>query len=213
MATPMQIEGPPAEPVLVDALPYFDEPPSAEMRLYVDRLVEEEMATFQPPDYLARLPMPELKLSQLVQGEFDRVARGERLQALDMRRYEIPAPSGAAASDVARWREATENCQAQIEHQSLRVANLELLGKFGKEAWLRANKNLDEIQAPLKRRAQQQKRSIDEVNLARKAEQTKQSAQQLRTAESRFREMCTKNLDLQLECRRMEREIKRLRRF
>ena len=46
--------------------------------------------------------------------EFERVRKGVPLQALDVKRYEIPQPSAAHRSDVGKWREAVDNAHAQV---------------------------------------------------------------------------------------------------
>lgn len=45
--------------------------------------------------------------------------------------------------DVAAWGKACDNAHAQLEHQLNRITNLELLLKYGANAW-RAQAQLDE---------------------------------------------------------------------
>ena len=48
--------------VVLDALPYIDPKRSANLKSQVKFMVEEEMKSFEPVDYLAHLPLPETKL-------------------------------------------------------------------------------------------------------------------------------------------------------
>ena len=38
-------------------------------------------------------------------------------------------------TDVAAWQESVDNSQAQLEHQSLRILNLELMSEYGAVSW------------------------------------------------------------------------------
>lgn len=61
----------------------------------------------------------------------------------------LPVPPCASAlsqskqHDVAAWGKACDNAHAQLEHQLNRITNLELLLKYGSNAW-RAQAQLDE---------------------------------------------------------------------
>lgn len=61
----------------------------------------------------------------------------------------LPVPPCASAlsqskqHDVAAWGKACDNAHAQLEHQLNRITNLELLLKYGSNAW-RAQSQLDE---------------------------------------------------------------------
>nr|WJH19496.1 Spliceosome-associated protein SPF 27 [Euglena gracilis] len=211
----MTVPGPPtALParVTVDALPYIDPPVPEDLQNYVNALIEEEMTRFSPANYLEHLPPPPLQLTPLLAQEFERVRKGAPLQALDTRRYEIPQPPAAGRADVGKWREAVSNAYAQLEHQSLRIINLDLLNKHGKSAWLRHNQYLEAQQEPLAAAQRQLKRKIDEVNRSRKSLQVG-AAHKLRQLEETWRQLVEKNVELQLECDRLQRRIKRVRQF
>lgn len=46
-------------PLDLDALPYIDYDPDEATKNSVSRMIEEEMRTFKPKDYLSHLEMPE----------------------------------------------------------------------------------------------------------------------------------------------------------
>ncbi len=46
------------------------------------------------------------------------------------------APSGAAASSVDAWGAALGKVQAQFEHEQVHLENLELMKRFGANAWM-----------------------------------------------------------------------------
>merc|ERR1719379_1733102 len=80
---------------LVDALPYIDtQLGQTEVAAQVKALIEEEMANFEPRDYLASLPPPELRLleSPLLKQEMERVESGRPLIGIDTSRYSLQEP-------------------------------------------------------------------------------------------------------------------------
>ena len=52
-----------------------------------------------------------------------------------MKRYELPTPTAGKMTDVSAWMECVENSHAQLEHQALRILNLELMYENGSNAW------------------------------------------------------------------------------
>jgi hypothetical protein len=62
------------------------------------------------------------------------VGAGKSLPPMDMTRFALTPPPTERANDLGAWRTATANARAQLEHQSVRLTNLELLFKFGANA-------------------------------------------------------------------------------
>jgi pre-mRNA-splicing factor SPF27 len=54
---------------------------------------------------------------------------------LDITRFRLDPPPQTKRGDAAAWRAALENANSQLEHQLNRIANLELLLKFGPNTW------------------------------------------------------------------------------
>ena len=102
-----------------------------------------------------------------------RVCDQQPMPKLDTTRYQLDAPPSHLQADLAAWRKSTDNAQAQLEHQGNRCAahcveeagclraahgpcphfarrlvNLELLQKFGANAW---RAHLDALEAANKR--------------------------------------------------------------
>lgn len=114
---------------LIDALGYVDvelEAPAA--RAAVQQLIRAEMASFTPPTsgYLAFLPeyAPAFAGRPRLQSEFKRVAAGVALDAVDLQRYTVRAPTGKSARDVDAWEAALQQMQVQLEHQSNRCVSV-----------------------------------------------------------------------------------------
>lgn len=50
-------------------------------------------------------------------------------------RYELPAPTSGQKNDITAWQECVNNSMAQLEHQAVRIENLELMSQYGTNAW------------------------------------------------------------------------------
>ena len=136
----------PAPTTLIDALPYVDSQYNdPKMKQRVDQLVQAEMETFAPRDYVAHLPQYEpnfevrargarplaghdahrlpLLLCQdhpLLQAEWMRICDQQPMSRIDTSRYALDAPPAAKQADPQAWRRAVENAEAQHEHQTTR---------------------------------------------------------------------------------------------
>lgn len=126
---------------LVDSLPYVDSY-NDELRDEVKGLIQSEMETFQPSDYLKYLLPPVTPLLDSVfekqrlidkdgdskMGENNKTEEGylwpkeiERLmkqtdpfQKLDMSRYDCPQPTNT--NDLCNWKKTLNNVKAQVRH-------------------------------------------------------------------------------------------------
>ena len=81
---------------------------------------------------------------------------GKALPPMDMTRFSLTPPPAERASDLGAWKTANANARAQLEHQSVRLTNLELLFKFGANA---SKAQLNHINAS----AAQSERQVREV--------------------------------------------------
>ena len=50
---------------------------------------------------------------------------------LDATRYCLDAPPASRRHDLAAWKTSVDNAHSQLEHQYLRIINLELMLKYG----------------------------------------------------------------------------------
>merc|ERR1719462_483263 len=162
--------------VVVDALPYidlgYDEPGVREAAL---ALVEEETRRYRPTkNYLDHLPALNLGSFEtpLMKKEFDRLASRQPMDTLSMKRYELPTPPAGKMTDVQAWTECVDNSTAQLEHQRTRILNLELMLEYGGQSWKIYNDVLQELLNRVQSQLNDVKKEIQEVNWARKNQQT-----------------------------------------
>jgi len=198
---------------LVDALPYIDtQLGSTEVAQQVKALIEEEMGHFDPRDYLASLPAPELKLleSEPMQEEFGRVSMRAPLAAIDLKKYEVEKPEGKAEQDEKSWKSATDVLHRQLEYNRVRFLNLELLEQWGKKAWVAHSMVIKGAERVLTNEATVLRASREEVNKKRKLDQVS-CGNELRKLQRELEQYHQDNTEAQKGVQEMEGEIKRLR--
>ena len=61
----------------------------------------------------------------------------------DSTRYSLPPPPKSKRDDPEAWEAAVKNAKAQLEHQTLRIQNLELMLKYGPNQWRAYNASLE----------------------------------------------------------------------
>lgn len=130
--------------------------------------------------------------------------------ALDLSRYKLdaPAPPASAGVDaqIAAWRSAVDNAQAQLEHQSNRSVNLELLRKFGANAWKAHNEQLTAVRAALSDSLDAARLQVETINRKRKAEQVALGGD-LELIENGFFALVGKNHEIEAACLRLQHQI------
>uniref|UniRef100_A0A1I8H8V6 DnaJ homolog subfamily C member 21 n=2 Tax=Macrostomum lignano TaxID=282301 RepID=A0A1I8H8V6_9PLAT len=192
---------------LVNALPYvdrgFDEAGVREAAL---GMVEEEMRRYRPTkNYLEHLPPLNLHQfeTDILRAEFERLSSRQPPEHMSMKRYELPAPPTGRLTDVQSWRDSVDNSRAQLEHQSVRIENLQLLLAHGSDAWRCHNDTLVRMVAETERRLQATRKAVKEVNLQRKTEQV-QAGERLHTLEDTWVHLVMKNYELEREIADLE---------
>ena len=149
---------------------------------------------------------PRLQGCPLIGDDFARHTRGEALPPPDAARYQLDPPSGRAAADPAAWRAALDSAKAQLEHQGSRIQNLELLLKYGANAWLAFNKSLEAAVAGQSRELQGINAQVDGVNKTRKLQQ-QAAGSELAVLEEQWRALVAKNATLEATCAELEAQL------
>ncbi|KAM4646064.1 pre-mRNA-splicing factor SPF27 isoform 3-T3 [Amazona ochrocephala] len=183
--------------VVVDALPYFDQGYEAPgVREAAAALVEEETRRYRPTkNYLSYLPAHDFSAfeTEIMRNEFERLAARQPLELLSMKRYELPAPSSGQKNDITAWQECVNNSMAQLEHQAVRIENLELMSQHGCNAWKVYNE-----------------KNIQDLNWQRKNMQLTAGAK-LREMESTWVSLVSKNYEIERTIVQLENEISQIK--
>jgi len=200
-----------SQSVFLDALPYVDQEYSSipGIRAEVEKLVRDEMQSFKPKDYLAAFPaVPDLKFKDsLLAEDFERMAKKQKMATMDTKRYALEKPKDDEPS--AAWVAAISNAQSQVQHQSVRIENLDLMSEHGPMAWRMHNTYLETVHAGLKQKLEATKTKIEEVNKKRKLDQTK-GGRKVRELEMTWDDLAKKNLNIDAAVQSLDRDIERL---
>ncbi|KAF9294357.1 hypothetical protein BGZ88_004000 [Linnemannia elongata] len=178
----------------------------------------------------------------LIQQELDRVRRGKPMDpALDLSRYQLDPPTSSSTSTStatsnttavangstetitpsaseelpegrAQWLKALDNANAQLEHQNQRVLNLELVQKFGGNAWNIHNYQLEYDVSLLRKAVDEKKAEIMELNKLRKRDQM-DVAESLQRLEAKWAEMISSTLQVEVASASLQAELAQLKAY
>ncbi|KAJ2807814.1 hypothetical protein H4S07_003521 [Coemansia furcata] len=189
----------------LDSLPYIDkEYDDPATRSQVLQMIEEEMGRMSPPAIPRSTSL--FKNSELLRKEYERVKSGRPLPAFDIDRYKLETPK---ESNKDEWRWASDNAASQLEHQSIRLVNLELLQQFGANAWKLSNFQKEKMLAAIEKATDAYRQSGVDLNKARKYEQT-EAGVKLRDLESRWEEGVRTCIEIQVANCELLAEISKL---
>mmetsp|Transcript_30830 Transcript_30830/g.37364 ORF Transcript_30830/g.37364 Transcript_30830/m.37364 type:complete len:243 (+) Transcript_30830:254-982(+) len=197
----------------IDALPYADNLPAG-WRQKVDILVQEEMRRMPKSraDYLKELPpVPTSRFQEgsVIANELQRVAEGKPVEPLDTTRYRLEPPPLNRRNDPGAWKHGLTNAQAQLEHQALRMTNLELAVKYGPNAWRANLQHLDATCSSAKQALADTKAEIEQINRERKLHQTSVGTE-LSSLDEQWMELVKKNMEIDQACALVAQEIEKM---
>ncbi|SJX61768.1 uncharacterized protein SRS1_12752 [Sporisorium reilianum f. sp. reilianum] len=199
-----------------DALPYFDRDLELQpgLRSRVDALIAAEQASMTPidPSTSTRLPPPYEPFSSRpdLLAELERVALGQpSAHTLDTQRYTLPSPPGGPDAPLPDWQAAVDSAHAQLGHMDVRLKNIELLKRFGSNAWRLSNFQQEQDIRMLTEAVEAVRAETNEVNRLRQKEQTEVGAK-LALLEKRWTELISRGLQLEVANVTTSEEVERL---
>ncbi|KAI9193695.1 Pre-mRNA-splicing factor SPF27 [Polychytrium aggregatum] len=196
----------------LDSLPYVDRELEVEgARDYVQSLIAEEIKKSQSrPEN----PFPTytnlFEDDPLLKQELARVRAGTPLNAIDISKFRLDAPAEDQADDPDAWLAAVENAHAQLEHQHNRLINLELMNKFGANAWKLYNFQLEHTVQAFERKIEEERQAIVEINKQRKLDQQAHGTS-LYDYQQKYMETLNQVVQLDVALMALEAEVEMLR--
>ncbi|KAI3532561.1 breast carcinoma amplified sequence 2 [Colletotrichum melonis] len=191
-----------------ESLPYIDDEPTPAEREAAESLIRAELSTFSPA------PTPNYKepsFSPLVELELDRVASKQPLKAIDLERYQTQEPfpdSGApsTAEDRVRLADSLQKAYISYAYLDTRAQNLNLLDKWGKNAWLIGNWGLENELKGFERDLAETKRLIDVLTVARRRQQEEVAAE-MKGLEENWKKGVGRTLETEIAVEQLRREV------
>ena len=123
------------------------------------------------------------KGSTFLGTEFNRIRAGKPSVKFSTRRVKAQPP--AKVDDIEGWDKALAEAKANYGYESTKTVHLQLLKKYGKDAWMSHNDLVNHTKEFVERELEETKISINEINLARKRAHERAGAK-LSALESRY---------------------------
>ncbi|KAF2258934.1 hypothetical protein CC78DRAFT_537436 [Lojkania enalia] len=169
-----------------DSLPYVDAPPDPASLAAAKALIDADVKTagvdaaqLHPALIPAALYTPQF--TDALQHEHARLQAhpSSKLSAIDLKRYEdLEAPPNTSPTSdedrpelLERWIQVLKRAYTSSEYLNARVTELGLLEKFGKNAWLIGNAQLEDILKAIETDLASVKKQQEEVDALRRSQQ------------------------------------------
>ncbi|KZL84101.1 breast carcinoma amplified sequence 2 [Colletotrichum incanum] len=191
-----------------ESLPYIDDEPTPTEREAAESLIRAELAisslapasTYKEPSF-----------SPLIELELERIASKQPLQAIDLERYQTQEPfsdSGkpSTAEDRERLADSLQKAYISYTYLDARAQNLNLLDKWGKNAWLIGNWGLENELKALERDLAETKRLIDVLTVARRRQQEEVAAE-MKGLEETWKQGVGRTLETEIAVEQLRREV------
>ncbi|KAG0328311.1 hypothetical protein BGZ99_005664 [Dissophora globulifera] len=123
-------------------------------------------------------------------------------------------PSGSEQLPEGRqqWLHAVANANAQLEHQAQRIVNLELVQKFGSNAWNIHNYQMEYSLSLLRNAVDAKRTEVIELNKLRKRDQL-DAAESLQRMEAKWAELISSTLQVEVASASLEAELAQLKAY
>lgn len=175
-------------------------------------MIEEECRRYRPTkNYLEHLPPLNISSfeTNIMHNEFERLQNRLPMETLSMKRYELPPPPSGKLNEVGAWLECVDNSKAQLEHQAVRILNLQLMLEYCCPVWQRYLQTLLDLEKNASQKLSKFRQQLQEVNWQRKSLQTK-GGEQLKSLEAKWVALVSHNYEIEQACSTAEEYIAKI---
>ncbi|PLW44126.1 hypothetical protein PCANC_13797 [Puccinia coronata f. sp. avenae] len=205
----------------IDSLPYYDRDLDIipNLRQRIEREIELEMKSTPQPvlsanqtpthhPFLSEFPdVPSARSSRLADKSDPNYQSHGSKDSLDIERFNIPYPDDH--THLKGWEDALSNTKSQLEHQRLRLINLDLIGKHGANHWKLSNFLVEQEIPKVEKLVEHYKNEIDNVNRRRKAHQT-DVGDRLTDLAQKWQNLISTNISLEITNLNLKLEVEAL---
>ncbi|KAF2742350.1 hypothetical protein M011DRAFT_287899 [Sporormia fimetaria CBS 119925] len=209
-----------------DALPYVDATPSEPALSAAKSLIDTDIRTtgidttqLHPALIPAATYTP--RFSSAVELEHARLLAdaSSKLSAIDLTRYdELEAPPNTTPTSdedrpelLAKWKQALERAYTSAEYVNGRTTQLGLLERFGKNAWLVGNAQLEDILKGIEAELALTRKEYEEVEAVRRANQERVHGE-IKTLEETWKKGVGRVLEVEVAAEGLKQQILERRR-
>ncbi|RKP11904.1 Pre-mRNA-splicing factor SPF27 [Piptocephalis cylindrospora] len=198
--------------IILDALPYVDKEVDAPgMRDLAEGLIEEELARKKAPS-TADSELPKaislFESNPFLKDAYERtvtVKANDTDAGVDFSRYTLAEPSKEDGPE--KWESAVDMAKATLEHQRLRMCNLELMQRYGTMMWKGHTSQLDVGVKGMEREVKTiKKEDLGRINKERKRYQL-EMGESLQSLDQQWKGLISSNLQTQLACMTLASEL------
>lgn len=157
-----------------DSLPYIDPEPTASESAAAQALIDADLpseSTTNPIEHPSLPLLPPIAFTPIIQEELTRVSSTSPptpLSSIDLSRYESTTSSSSSSTPTPSLLAQAYTTSTYLR---LREDSMSLLSQFGKNAWLIANSQTEDVLRGLERDLERTKAEIDALVVERRGAQ------------------------------------------
>ncbi len=176
----------------------------------MEQLIQEEMTKFKPKDYLKDLPNANYdNFSDLIKQEMERIEKKQKIERNYKinNKFEIPPPS--KYYDESHWKTLLNQVNVSQQHLELKSLNLELMIKYGPNAWRKYLTRFENVVKQLEIEKVNIEKENEEINKRRKFNQL-EAQKDFTELENKYKYHLSQVNALRKESLKLKYRIKRL---
>lgn len=134
----------------------------------------------------------------------EKISRRTKTNSIDISRFKLQEPK-----EDKDWSSAVNNAMAQLDYQENRFTNLDLLNKYGSNAWKIHNFQMEQLIKNIKDELDNLNETILAINMERKQDQ-QFTATKLKSMKQKQSDLVSRILQIRLVNDKLEKELNKI---